>query len=1355
VALLKYKRIGKTRALSGLPGGNPGFERADSTTLFTLGTFQVSSNLRSAQLPAPGFTPAEPGIIAQHITLADLQVDNLAEARAAQRFQRQLRLPADPAELSGYAYFGSLRLRLRAAVNSVLAAFPAGLVAEPTQPDGSRLSTVITHSYEALADATTCQLPVDTLANPFGLNLHTLAQESRPGQPDLLTQTQRYVLELEGIEYPLLEVVGLTNAQSGLLTVRLKGHPFAAYTTQSLALRYVLRPAAEYARSQFRTTTSELGLYLLGGTQAPLPNTALVVFRLPVEGENFETADPIIEEQQVSWPRPDGYNIASQGVSFSTYVAQLDLLGDALDGYKSDLLLSRYAPPDSLLALDETQQAKLPALLRVWGRQLDDTKLFIDALARVNHLDYEPARSVPEQLVRSLAATLGWQVQPLLDEDQLLERLYSVGLDQAFSSSVSVLPPDLDAELWRRIALNTHWFFRAKGTRLAVESVLNLLGLPNGLLRFDEHAYLLEPQTITTVLADPVTPLGYGDPLDNVPVAAPVYQNVGQVGNYLDSFRTQGKLTRLVDNRKVWVAPTDLERSTGYAQTDLTRHTSYQVPAGARVLPSKEISLSISPARAWDNAFYAYCRQLNGFPGQGLAHAGSLRLRGGFPIPPESAAEFFEKLLQYFIDARSHKTAVSYPTLHGLLLAYEREVGADAVTLRALLAYSRKLNRYWRQLAMQLLPATVIQTQQALTISNPQLVLSKHRYRQGVSVGSEFTQPIATPHEGGLGGAGSRQGGNFTGSRLRSMRAMGTQVDQGAGMVEITGEAHEPLQAIVYAPELTGRVQVGGSAIITSARQLKIKPRAQAVELQLSFPAATTTSAAELTPGTILPPAVVYQFGADAQGKQLVLKVPAQSVLPQAGRVPYALGYRVYEVRTGQTPTLVQSEWFSSDQYTLVADVASVTRLVPLSALLPDREYLVQTYFRKYIQRGAAPEPEQLPYDLAGYFRAVVYPQRYAQVARATTFPTTPYELAITNEHGPLPGTYFEAYRAGTDFYFPTIQLPAKPVLESSVKVAPVEFFTETLTPVNGVVTLTNRALQPPVFYLNGSQLSRDTGQYTSVYPVGHPLENQVFRIAIALESYVELKATYRTAYQQLSVVSETYDMRAITNPYVDVVVGEQPASGVRMFLAGAAGASTPAQAIGFVLAQAPLPDSTSLRINGVAVETSLRDYITRADGTQVRIPGVYFLALSGSEPQRSDQYVLSYGVVDTGRADFFNLTTPVWSLDWTTSDRYAPDLLSQGRVAHVFHIEVAAETDYDFEGEVRLLAMVTIPASTGSSQLRVNAQVPLSSLQPGQLYLMRIHAVKTVQLANETAITYEAIGATYRFKVPGMTAPF
>ena len=58
-------------------------------------------------------------------------------------------------------------------------------------------------------------------------------------------------------------------------------------------------------------------------------------------------------------------------------------------------------------------------ILQLYGRSFDQVKQFIDALAYMNSVNYNPSNDIPSQLLVNLAQTLGWtsNFSPITNED--------------------------------------------------------------------------------------------------------------------------------------------------------------------------------------------------------------------------------------------------------------------------------------------------------------------------------------------------------------------------------------------------------------------------------------------------------------------------------------------------------------------------------------------------------------------------------------------------------------------------------------------------------------------------------------------------------------------------------------------------------------------------------------------------------------------------------------------------------------------------------------------------------------------------------------------------------------------------
>ena len=116
-------------------------------------------------------------------------------------------------------------------------------------------------------------------------------------------------------------------------------------------------------------------------------------------------------------------------------------------------------------------------LLRIYGREFDQMKQFIDSLVNINRVTYDKINNVPDQLIKNLSRAFGWNYFSLVNEAELVTSLLSIS-DAERNLNTDLMPAEIDIELWRRILINTNYFWKSKGTREALKSIFLLIGIP-------------------------------------------------------------------------------------------------------------------------------------------------------------------------------------------------------------------------------------------------------------------------------------------------------------------------------------------------------------------------------------------------------------------------------------------------------------------------------------------------------------------------------------------------------------------------------------------------------------------------------------------------------------------------------------------------------------------------------------------------------------------------------------------------------------------------------------------------------------------------------------------------------------
>jgi len=122
------------------------------------------------------------------------------------------------------------------------------------------------------------------------------------------------------------------------------------------------------------------------------------VFQVPQQNQDGQF---YTNYQQVTWPKEGSWNLDIRSFLFDNYLTQLEAIAVNLDSFKTNLI-SRFLITDSLKEFDTLGQ-KAEKIFQIYGRSFDQIKQFIDALAYMNSVSYNPSNDIPSQLLVNLA----------------------------------------------------------------------------------------------------------------------------------------------------------------------------------------------------------------------------------------------------------------------------------------------------------------------------------------------------------------------------------------------------------------------------------------------------------------------------------------------------------------------------------------------------------------------------------------------------------------------------------------------------------------------------------------------------------------------------------------------------------------------------------------------------------------------------------------------------------------------------------------------------------------------------------------------------------------------------------------
>jgi hypothetical protein len=586
---------------SNLNGTN--FTNTPSETVFSFGRFVVTTNFE-------GRTPLdysnELSSFVRPITLDGLGFSE-KQSQIIRNAETELLLNLDKTDLKTFVGFGSAYEYLRISVENILTNYPGSLYVN-TNVTRNGVTTISGYSYNMVTN--TCEFIAfsNTIVNKYGL-VFDRNNSNLPDDEELKNLNLSYrdyvVWSPDNPSNNASAVIGFTGDTQSQPYVRVKaiGNPFPRVTGGTAAISFHIKPN-NVMFEEYRALLTKFERYIVSK-------------RKGIDGFVFTMKDPTMLDDgsieytntELLWRTGDGYTPDSDTPAYRRFLESLLILGEKYDQIKTDLI-ARFLTPASLKTYDLTEEGKITKLLRLYGWEFDKLKEFIDSLVYINRVSYDKKNNIPDQLVSNLARTFGWNYFSLVNETELVNSLLSIDENER-NLDEDLLPAEIDIELWRRILINTNYFWKSKGTREAIKSMFLLIGIPEPFINITEYVYTVDgkinPNTVPVELDDfASTTLPYDN--SGYPVAPTetndfYFQISGDTDNgqaYMDNFRLAGfNLQRTPDNKKSWV----LTGST--FRVDDTTPQYYQEDSRL-VINTKEVDIALDTAQGIEYDVYDY-----------------------------------------------------------------------------------------------------------------------------------------------------------------------------------------------------------------------------------------------------------------------------------------------------------------------------------------------------------------------------------------------------------------------------------------------------------------------------------------------------------------------------------------------------------------------------------------------------------------------------------------------------------------------------------------------------------------------------------------------------------------------------
>jgi hypothetical protein len=432
------------------------------------------------------------GAFSEPMSLENMNIDDLTESRRILATQFRVYPNYDVSQVLNFSMYGSLSKRFSVSVTKIINTFPASLDINYLNDSFSTGPTAQDIFYDETNDETFFRVDVDRIKNPFDIDYSEFATNNlRAREIDVSPYRNLFNTYLDycvSINDNIFKVVGFTPSQSlsqGLLEFYVEGDPFGK-TVTTFFNDYKIRPNDFIVDKIFTEDLDEVEKFLMNRLVRP---EYTAVFQVPQQDEygQFYT-----KYEQVTFPKNGTWNLDISTINFERYLEQLQDIAENLDSFKSNYL-SRFLVTDSLKEFDTLGQ-KVEKIFQIYGRSFDEIKQFIDSLAYVNSVNYNPGDDIPSQLLVNLSQTLGWQsnFSPITNDDFLSSVFGNTNEPTYPGYARALTPTELNYQFYRNLILNSAYLFKSKGTRRSIEFLMRLIGAPESLIEFNEHIYLAD-----------------------------------------------------------------------------------------------------------------------------------------------------------------------------------------------------------------------------------------------------------------------------------------------------------------------------------------------------------------------------------------------------------------------------------------------------------------------------------------------------------------------------------------------------------------------------------------------------------------------------------------------------------------------------------------------------------------------------------------------------------------------------------------------------------------------------------------------------------------------------------------------
>ena len=442
--------------------------------------------------------------------------------------EEKIVLKQDYYDLRDFAYYGSLTDLFQGSVTDALQRFPGELCTTSSSTYTLSTSTVLDPSN--ITDLTETEVGDSTykyvISNPFSINLHS---EHRPNDAKTLSYFadegwKNYEIIVSGNTYQitnwepkatengcsantLVSEVTLSYGESSTFKIGVfkifNPNPVVVYLSATGNDSVHIRPKESFLK-EFYKGCDNFQKILLNPKTTPKYNARFLVIKENDYGY-YQEFENLIFPTSIG-----GYNLDCSSFGFSKYTKRMVELGEFYDARFSDNLYRNmtheaitnfdwtftrtYNEGDEEVYVEGGERIK--CALRLFAREFDEIKSYIDGISLANTLTYDERGNMPDYLLTDSLVNDGWDVVSVVpyeggegnfsnnisssvtpySSSHMLDTVKN-GYFVPYISEESYTFQDVNTEFMRRLRINSRYIWRNKGTVDGIRMILGMFGL--------------------------------------------------------------------------------------------------------------------------------------------------------------------------------------------------------------------------------------------------------------------------------------------------------------------------------------------------------------------------------------------------------------------------------------------------------------------------------------------------------------------------------------------------------------------------------------------------------------------------------------------------------------------------------------------------------------------------------------------------------------------------------------------------------------------------------------------------------------------------------------------------------------